>query len=257
MDINRKIKGIMKQTRVSKNKKIYGRKKVIIDYKIHRNILILLLVSLIINITLLFQTPRTINEVKVKEIEKIPENIVFLGDSITHRYDLGKYFEGVNTVNSGEEGNYTTDILGNMYERVYRYNPSIVVLLIGTNDLAAGKSEDEIFNNIKEIVNNINEVRPKAKIYVESILPTNSNIDGDLEENRPNSKIDNINNKLKDEYKDSNVNYIDVNKDLKDENSFLREEYTEDGLHLSSTGYEILTNDIKASLAKKDKSYNT
>ena len=137
-----------------------------------------------------------------------------------------------------------------MYERVYRYNPSIVVLLIGTNDISLNKSEDEIFNNIKKIVNNIKKTRSKAKIYIESILPTNSNIDSELAEKRPNNKIDNLNNKLQNEYKNSNIKYIDSNSDLKDENGLLKEEYTEDGLHLTEEGYEILTRDIKNELNK-------
>ena len=37
-------------------------------------------------------------------------------------------------VNSGVSGDKTNDILDNMEERIYRYNPSKVVILVGTND---------------------------------------------------------------------------------------------------------------------------
>ena len=84
------------------------------------------------------------NKVKIKKVikykDRISENVVFLGDSLTHRYNLDKYFPDNNVVNSGEEGNKTNDILEDMYNRVYKYNPSKVVLLIGTNQL----EEDDV-----------------------------------------------------------------------------------------------------------------
>ena len=39
------------------------------------------------------------------------ENYLFFGDSITHQYDLEKYFKSFPVVNSGGEGNWATDIL--------------------------------------------------------------------------------------------------------------------------------------------------
>ena len=81
------------------------------------------------------------NKVKTKTIKTykdryiIPENIVFLGDSITYYYDLDKYYPDNNVVNSGICGDVSEDILNDMYNRVYKYNPSIVFLLIGTNQL--------------------------------------------------------------------------------------------------------------------------
>ena len=80
---------------------------------------------------------------KVKKVAVVPENIVFLGDSITNFYDLDKFYKNKNVVNSGVNGNMTTDILDDLKTRVYRYNPSHVILLIGTNDLADGRGKED------------------------------------------------------------------------------------------------------------------
>ena len=81
------------------------------------------------------------------------ESIVFLGDSITSRCDLDKYFPNYNVYNSGIAGNMTKDILDNMENRVFVYNPTKVFILIGTNDLVySGLDNDGIKNNIEEIL---------------------------------------------------------------------------------------------------------
>ena len=51
-------------------------------------------------------------------------NYLFLGDSITDFYDLDEYYKDLPVVNSGVSGNTTADILNDMKNRVYNYNPS-------------------------------------------------------------------------------------------------------------------------------------
>ena len=63
-----------------------------------------------------------------------------------------------------------------MYNRVYKYNPSKVFLLIGTNQIPMGDSDDKIIDGIKHIIDDIRENRPYAKIYIESIYPINKKI---------------------------------------------------------------------------------
>ena len=148
--------------------------------KYRNNFRFLCVVSIILFLmTLLFIYIHVTYEPKYIEKEKIvqDENIVFLGDSITDFYDLDKYYEGYNIVNSGISGNTTEDILNDMYNRVYKYNPSKVILLIGTNDINVKIEEDDTISNIKDIVKNIKKNRPNTKIYVESIYPINNTDD--------------------------------------------------------------------------------
>lgn len=167
-------------------------------------------------------------------------NYLFLGDSITHRYDLESYFSNFPTVNSGVEGNTTSDILDNMQERVYQYNPTKIFLLIGINQLEF-ESKEDIFQGITDIIDQIKNKRGMATIYVESIYPVNSNFKGSPAYYKSNDKIKEINQLLKDYSNRSNVFYIDVFSSLVDDEGNLMEKYTIDGLHLSKEGYEVVT----------------
>ena len=190
------------------------------------------------------------NKVKVKTIKTvkdryiIPENIVFLGDSITELYDLDKYYADNSVVNSGESGNVCDDILSDMYNRVYKYNPSKVFLLIGINQLPDDEN-DKIVEGIQKIIDEIHRNRPITKIYVESIYPVNNDFDKKNVKNKDNSRIVDINKKIKTKVKDIDyVEYINVYDKLIDEDK-LNKEYTEDGLHLNDKGYEIVTDVLK------------
>ena len=51
------------------------------------------------------------------------------------------------------------DILNNMEERVYRYNPTKVILLIGVNDLGSGKTVDSVYQNILKTIISVNRIK--------------------------------------------------------------------------------------------------
>ena len=171
------------------------------------------------------------------------ENIVFLGDSIFDWYPTDKIFNDLPVVNSGVCGNKTTDILENMEERVYKYNPTKVFLNIGTNDIEYEDSDElneEVYQNIVKIADNIQRNRKRSKIYIVSIYPVNNNMEAAHE--RHNSEIETINSKLRD-YCNSNdgIEYIDAYSQLLDGEGMLDEAYTKDGLHPNDLGYAKLT----------------
>lgn len=182
---------------------------------------------------------------KIKEVEKVPDNYLFLGDSITDFYDLDKYYPDLPVVNSGISGNTTDDILGDMKKRAYQYNPSKVFLLIGTNDLTHDKSNEEIVEGVEKIIEGIKENRPKAEIYLESIYPVNYSLSPKMVNVRKNDDIKEINKELKKYCKDNKITYIDMYDLLKDDDDNFDSIYTNDGLHPNDEGYEVITKEIK------------
>lgn len=172
------------------------------------------------------------------------ESIVFLGDSITSRYDLNKYFPNYNVYNSGIAGNMTKDILENMENRVFAYNPTKVFILIGTNDLVySGLDNDGIKNNIEEIINKIYEKNSNTKIYLESIYPVNNLINKEIVETRTNENIKDLNNKIE-KICNNKCTYINMYDNLTDKNGNMKRIYTVDGLHLNKIGYKVITNKL-------------
>lgn len=249
-------------TRLEKNKNIYYKNSSTIDKKdSKKQILILILViSIVLNSALLLvinNKNNSINELKnkseeekqtyEKEIETIKEdytNYLFLGDSITEYYDLDKYFPNMPIVNSGVAGDTTDDILSDMKNRVYDYNPSKVFILIGTNDLRDEKSVDEVVENIKKIIEEIETNRKEAEIYLESIYPVNEEINKKVVELRNNPDINEINDKIKKYAEEKNITYIDLHEKLINDEGLLNKKYTKDGLHLNEEGYKVVTEEL-------------
>ena len=244
-------------------KKLYRRKNEIIKLKKellileksknkYKVVVLLLIILLFFMSTLSFiyiykyETfePKTITKKVVKTLGD--ENIVFVGDSITYQYNLEKYYKDkIHVVNSGIDGNTINNVLDNLYERIYRYNPTKVFLLIGTNDVPY-KDEKVIEDGIKKIVNNIRKNRSNCEIYLEYIYHVNDTdnekISHPMVNGRKNEKIMNINKELKAfADKTKNVTYINMYDKLLDENGNMKLEYTKEGLHLSDEGYKVVT----------------
>lgn len=220
-------------------------------YKIIIIICIILILSLIFNIILLIKKPKEVIKIKTETKTEyiVDENIVFFGDSITYRYDIDKYFPNHHVVNKGINGNTTENLLERLDNDVIKYNPSKVFLLIGVNDLNEYKTKEEIIDNIKKIIKEINEKRKYTKIYIESILPINWDIlnknSYPLNEVLTNDLIKETNELIKELCKDKDLTYIDVYDELIDDEGNLKEEYTVEGQHLTDEGYEKVTEVLK------------
>lgn len=172
------------------------------------------------------------------------ENIVLFGDSITEIYPRDEIYGDMPIVNSGTSGYKTTDLLNKMDSMLYKYNPTKVILLIGINDVLYDCSEEKqtnTVNNIQEIVSKIQENRPKAKIYVESIYPVNKSLDKEFGYNCTNEIIRKMNSKIKAFCEEQNIEYINMYDELTDEDGKLNSKYTYDGLHPSTLGYAKIT----------------
>ncbi len=164
------------------------------------------------------------------------ENIVFLGDSITDWYPIEDIFGDLPIVRSGVAGYETDDILQRMDSMVYIYNPTKVFILIGTNDIKYSEDDEKrTADNIKKIIENIKKNRSKSNIYYQSIYPINR--DMYAVEERYNDEIQEINNIMKDYCIKNNITYIDMYKELADENGDFNRKYTYDGLHPNELGY--------------------
>ncbi len=188
-------------------------------------------------------------EVKNTKIEILNPNVVFLGDSITDYYDLDKYYPKLKKVNSGISGNKIIDIKNDMYNRVYRYNPSKVVLLIGINDILHNKETDYLLEDIKIITSNIKKNFPNCEIYIESIYPINEVCENKysivFDTKRTNEIVVEYNNEIKKICNKKSYTYIDMFKELSDESNMFSREYTDDGLHPNENGYNKITEVLK------------
>ena len=173
-------------------------------------------------------------KVEEKEVKTMDYNYVFIGDYHTEGMDFDDFYKPYVKVSNEE---YTTsDILDDLNENIYIYNPTDVFIELGSNELNDETSISEVVNNLKKIVRGIQNNRSLANIYVESIYPINDKIDG-FDSDLSIEYIKKANKEIEDVCKELKVDYIDMYKELS-EDDLLKEDYTDDGIKLNSDGYK-------------------
>ena len=179
------------------------------------------------------------NSLKIKD-----GAIIMLGDSITAGCNWSELFDDSRFVNRGIGGDVTSGIV-NRIDFLKTCKPSAVFLLIGTNNLGQSDSLSKIIREYKIIIDKITSYAPGADLYIQSILPINSDKFMFPRPEYNNKKIKNLNFMIKN-LEDNKVSYLHLFDHFVDKKGKLDEKYSNDGLHLNGLGYqkwkEILIN---------------
>ena len=167
--------------------------------------------------------------------------LLFLGDSITNWWDKKIYqrdFSKYNNLNLGIAVYTTKDLINNLhFGMINHLNPSLIVLLIGVNNLGKLNDSPEIIaNDIKYIIDILLFKFPITKIILRGLLPFGKykNQYTRIHNERVNNIIINFANNI-------NIFYIDNSKEFIDGDESIIDNLMPDYLHLSKKGYEILS----------------
>ena len=168
--------------------------------------------------------------------------IYFLGDSLTDGCEWNELLSNSKIKNRGISGDTTEGVLTRI-NQIIKSKPQKIFIMIGINDLLNNIEINKILDNYQKIIANIRQGSPKTKIYIESVLPINFEID---KTKRPinNQNISDFNNNLKNFADNSNIFYIDLYSKFLNSANQLDEKYTLDGIHLNGQGYLIWKNEI-------------
>ena len=185
------------------------------------------------------------NNNKKKEID---DNFLLVGDYYTDRFDLDEYELDYHYVKSTNKNLTTFKLIDNIDDYVYKYNPSVVFLQVGINDLNEKKSIKEIVENYEKIIDLIKEKRSYADICIESLIPINKDAkdfdDDFFNKDLDNDDIEELNSKLKILASEKDVVYIDLYS-LLEKDRKLDVEYTSNGIYLNDDGYRQVLKMIK------------
>lgn len=174
--------------------------------------------------------------------------IVFIGDSITDYYPLDDYYGDLSlrAYNRGIARDRTDGVLARLKVSLYDLAPTKVVLLIGINDVNAGRSIDEIVANYTAILVSIRANLPEAEVTCLSVLPMDARVeDWGIDLAKSTARIKELNGRIKPLAEGKGYRFVDLFPLFADENDHMIPEYVYDGLHPSAEGYSVWAEALK------------
>jgi lysophospholipase L1-like esterase len=170
--------------------------------------------------------------------------IVFAGSSSIARWEtLDKDFAGIPVLNRGI-GGYTLHESVQSFDRlVLPYKPPLIVLYSGENDLAEGRTPNDVFQDFQAFVTLVHAKLPATRVVYVSIKPS-------ILRWALTDSIRAANRRIRDYVrKDKKLQYVDVFTPMIDGSGQVRHElFGEDGLHMNASGYAIWRRLIRPTL---------
>ena len=159
--------------------------------------------------------------------------IVFTGSSSIRRWDLQKWFPKLKPLNRGFGGSQFSDCNHYLEETVLRYEPSIVVVFCGSNDVWKKKPPEQVMVDYREFRNRIFKRLPKCRLIILALKPSPKRLEIINTERRMNNILN------ADANKDKRITFLNeiftslLDKDGQPDPSL----FAGDNLHLNDKGY--------------------
>lgn len=178
---------------------------------------------------------------------------VFTGSSLMEMFPINKLLaehnDGTIIYNRGIGGFVSRELLETVDVCAIDLKPSKIFINIGTNDLSDSRIPiSELMGNYDKIISEIEKELPETVIYFMAYYPVNFEAAAENMKEclkvRNNEKIRTANAEVKKLAEKHGQRYIDINKNLMDEQGRLKAEYTIEGLHINEDGYRAIYDDI-------------
>lgn len=176
-------------------------------------------------------------------------DIIFLGNSITDGGEWCELFQNANCKNRGISGDIVAGVL-NRLETVTKGQPAMIFLMIGTNDMNQGYSNDSIAMSIHEVVQRIKAETPRTKLVVQSILPTNDCYGLFTGHTKRWKDVALVNEMLETIAEEEEVTYLDLYSRFATPEGKMNPKYSNDGLHLNAEGYLLWKEIVEEEIGK-------
>ena len=167
--------------------------------------------------------------------------ILFVGSSTIVRWaTLQEDFPNQRVINRGFGGNQIVDSTHFADRMIFPYQPRMIFLRAGGNDIHSGKTPEQVFQDFKDFVATIHAKLPKTEIVYISLAPSIARWD----ERESTRKL----NALVKAYVETNrrLKYIETYDTTLDATGQPRPElFVEDKLHFSPAGYKLLVERVR------------
>ncbi|MBW4329639.1 GDSL family lipase [Stakelama sp. CBK3Z-3] len=171
------------------------------------------------------------------------DRVVFMGDSITDRWDLHRNFGDKPYINRGIGSQVTAQMVLRFQQDVVQLHPRVVVILAGVNDVQ-GFLQKETPETIEQNYEAMADIADRHGIAVVfgSLLPVNNYSEQahDVLKERDPAELRQLNSWLKGFCHGRGYAYADYYSALVDQNGLMKRELTVDGVHPLRAGYAIM-----------------
>ncbi|MGN6743608.1 MAG: GDSL-type esterase/lipase family protein [Amnibacterium sp.] len=165
--------------------------------------------------------------------------VVFLGDSLTESGRWDEYFPELDTVNAGRSGDTTADVEDRLAEVIERH-PSVVALMVGTNDFGLRATVEQVVRGTENILWTLHHQLPDARILVVSVLPR---------ERERAEWIRQVNIHVRQFAPSVKAEFIDLWPVFAEEDGELSPRFTSDRVHVNDDGYAVWADALRPHLA--------
>ena len=173
------------------------------------------------------------------------EAVVFVGSSSINMWKTAECFPEFAVINRGFGGSQASDVVHFAPKLVLKYQPRAIVFYAGDNDLAAGKTPEQVAGDFEKFVGIVHDKLPKAEVVYLPVKPSLArwNIWPQMQE---------TNALVADFAKgQQHVTYIDTATPMLGPDGKPRPEiFLSDGLHMNAQGYTIWTNLVQPVLER-------
>jgi lysophospholipase L1-like esterase len=156
---------------------------------------------------------------------------VMVGDSISLWFPVEQLPRDRFWLNQGISGDTSAGVLRRL-SAFANARPDSIHVMVGVNDLRRGATDTEILSNVRQIMQQLRQTHPQAKIYIHSILPTRLAA-------IPTSRVSQLNQSIAAITQEEGVEFLNLVNYFSDDQGNLRHELTTDGLHLNLLGYSV------------------
>jgi lysophospholipase L1-like esterase len=188
---------------------------------------------------------KDIRAIEQRDREKLPpkDAVLFAGSSSIRLWDVAKSFPGLAVVNRGFGGSQIADSTHFADRLIQKHKPRVVVFYAGDNDIAAGRSPEQVLADFKAFVAKVREGLPQTKIIFISVKPSLARWKQFETQQKANALVE--------AYckGDERLLFVDVAKPMLGADGKPRPElYAKDGLHMTEAGYKIWADLLKPHL---------
>lgn len=165
--------------------------------------------------------------------------VVFMGDSITDAWPrkMPEFFAANPYIGRGISGQTSPQMLLRFRQDVIALKPKVVVILAGTNDLAANTGPITPEETLGNIISMVELAKANGiKVVLSSVLPA-TNFGWKKDSGNPAERIIAMNVMIRGYAEKHGCVYLDYHSAMANEEQGLKKEYAEDSVHPNKAGY--------------------